>query len=191
MFEFFFETISKTIKLSESDKRVLRNNYLVKKLKKRQFFLQEGDVCKYAGFITRGCLKTYTIDKNGDEHVFQIAIEGWWVSDMYSHLTGEPATFTIEALEDCELLILDLEARETIFKQIPNYERFHRILLERNYVATQRRVNSMLSSSAEERYLAFINKYPQIVQRVPQLVIASYLGIAPESLSRIRKHLSK
>jgi CRP-like cAMP-binding protein len=191
MFEFFFETISKTIELSESDKRVLRNNYLVKKLKKRQFFLQEGDVCKYAGFITRGCLKTYTIDKNGDEHVFQIAIEGWWVSDMYSHLTGEPATFTIEALEDCELLILDLEARETIFKQIPNYERFHRILLERNYVATQRRVNSMLSSSAEERYLAFINKYPQIVQRVPQLVIASYLGIAPESLSRIRKHLSK
>jgi CRP-like cAMP-binding protein len=164
---------------------------LVKKLKKRQFFLQEGDVCKYAGFITKGCLKTYSIDKNGDEHVFQIAIEGWWVSDMYSHLTGEPATFTIEALEECELLILDLEARETIFKQIPNYERFHRILLERNYLATQRRVNSMLSSSAEERYLAFINKYPQIVQRVPQLVIASYLGIAPESLSRIRKHLSK
>jgi CRP-like cAMP-binding protein len=191
MFEFFFETITKTIELSESDKRVLRNNYLVKKLKKRQFFLQEGDVCKYAGFITKGCLKTYSIDKNGDEHVFQIAIEGWWGSDMYSHLTGEPATFTIEALEECELLILDLEARETIFKQIPNYERFHRILLERNYLATQRRVNSMLSSSAEERYLAFINKYPQIVQRVPQLVIASYLGIAPESLSRIRKHLSK
>jgi CRP-like cAMP-binding protein len=77
MFEFFFETITKTIELSESDKRVLRNNYLVKKLKKRQFFLQEGDVCKYAGFITKGCLKTYSIDKNGDEHVFQIAIEGW------------------------------------------------------------------------------------------------------------------
>lgn len=191
MYEFFFETISKIIELSESDKQVLRNNYLVKKLKKRQFFLQEGDVCKYAGFVTKGCLKTYTIDKNGDEHVFQIAIEGWWISDMYSHLTGESATFTIEALEDCELLILDLEARETIFKQIPNYERFHRILLERNYVATQRRVNSMLSSSAEERYLAFINKYPQIVQRVPQLVIASYLGIAPESLSRIRKQLAK
>lgn len=191
MFDFFFDTISKTIELSEADKQVLRNNYLVKKLKKRQFFLQEGDVCKYAGFVTKGCLKTYTIDKNGDEHVFQIAIEGWWISDMYSHLTGEPATFTIEALEDCELLILDLEARETIFKQIPNYERFHRILLERNYVATQRRVNSMLSSSAEERYLAFINKYPQIVQRVPQLVIASYLGIAPESLSRIRKQLAK
>jgi CRP-like cAMP-binding protein len=191
MYEFFFETISKIIELSESDKQVLRNNYLVKKLKKRQFFLQEGDVCKYAGFVTKGCLKTYTIDKNGDEHVFQIAIEGWWISDMYSHLTGEPATFTIEALEDCELLILDLEARETIFKQIPNYERFHRILLERNYIATQRRLNSMLSSSAEERYLTFINKYPQIVQRVPQLVIASYLGIAPESLSRIRKQLAK
>lgn len=191
MFEFFFDTISKTIELTESDKQVLRNSYIVKKLKKRQFFLQEGDVCKYAGFVNKGCLKTYTVDKNGDEHVFQIAIEGWWVSDMYSHLTSEPATFNIEAMEDCELLILDLEGRETILKQIPNYERFHRILLERNYVATQHRVNSMLSSSAEERYLAFINKYPQIVQRVPQLVIASYLGIAPESLSRIRKQLAK
>ena len=95
---------------------------------------------------------------------------------MYSHLTGEPANFTIEALEDCEIVVMDIEAREKILKEVPGYERFHRILLENNYMATQRRVNSMLSSSAEERYLAFIKKYPQIVQRVPQLVIASYLG---------------
>ena len=148
-------------------------------------------MCRYAGFVSKGCLKTYTIDKNGDEHVFQIALEGWWISDMYSHLTGEPANFTIEALEDCEIVVMDIEAREKILKEVPGYERFHRILLENNYMATQRRVNSMLSSSAEERYLAFIKKYPQIVQRVPQLVIASYLGIAPESLSRIRKQLAK
>lgn len=191
MMEFFLDTISKTIQLTQADKEVFRNNCLVKKLKKRQFFLQEGNVCRYAGFVSKGCLKTYTIDKNGDEHVFQIALEGWWISDMYSHLTGEPANFTIEALEDCEIVVMDIEAREKILKEVPGYERFHRILLENNYVATQRRVNSMLSSSAEERYLAFIKKYPQIVQRVPQLVIASYLGIAPESLSRIRKKLAK
>ena len=191
MIEFFLDTISKTIELSEADKEVFRNTCLIKKLKKRQFFLQEGDVCKYAGFVSSGCLKTYTIDKSGDEHVFQIALEGWWISDMYSHLTGEPANFNIEALEDCELVVMDKEAREKILKEVPGYERFHRILLENNYVATQRRVNSMLSSSAEERYLAFIEKYPQIVQRVPQLVIASYLGITAESLSRIRKQLSK
>ena len=191
MIEFFLDTISEIIELTEADKEVFINNCLIKKLKKRQFFLQEGDICKYAGFVSKGCLKTYTVDKNGDEHVFQIALEGWWVSDMYSHLTGEPANFNIEALEDCEIVVMDKEAREKILKEVPGYERFHRILLENNYVATQRRVNSMLSSSAEERYLAFIEKYPQIVQRVPQLVIASYLGIAPESLSRIRKQLAK
>ncbi len=191
MMEFFIDTISKTIQLTQADKEVFRNNCLVTKLKKRHFFLQEGNVCRYAGFVSKGCLKTYTIDKNGDEHVFQIALEGWWISDMYSHLTGEPANFTIEALEDCEIVVMDIEAREKILKEVPGYERFHRILLENNYMATQRRVNSMLSSSAEERYLAFIKKYPQIVQRVPQLVIASYLGIAPESLSRIRKQLAK
>ncbi len=191
MMEFFIDTISKTIQLTQADKEVFINNCLVTKLKKRQFFLQEGNVCRYAGFVSKGCLKTYTIDKNGDEHVFQIALEGWWISDMYSHLTGEPANFTIEALEDCEIVVMDIEAREKILKEVPGYERFHRILLENNYMATQRRVNSMLSSSAEERYLAFIKKYPQIVQRVPQLVIASYLGIAPESLSRIRKQLAK
>ena len=191
MIEFFLDTISEIIELTEADKEVFINNCLIKKLKKRQFFLQEGDICKYAGFVSKGCLKTYTVDKNGDEHVFQIALEGWWVSDMYSHLTGEPANFTIEALEDCEIVVMDKEAREKILKEVPGYERFHRILLEKNYVATQRRVNSMLSSSAEERYLAFIEKYTQIVQRVPQLVIASYLGIAPESLSRIRKQLAK
>lgn len=191
MMESLFDNISKTISLTEADKEVFKNNCIIKRLKKRQFFLQEGDVCKYAGFVSKGCLKTYTIDKNGDEHVFQIAIEGWWVSDMYSHLTGEPANYNIEALEDCEIIAMDIEARESIFKQVPNYERFHRILLERNYVATQRRVNAMLSSSAEDRYLTFLKNYPQIVQRVPQLVIASYLGIAPESLSRIRKQLAK
>ena len=191
MMEFFIDTISKTIQLTQADKEVFINNCLVTKLKKRQFFLQEGNVCRYAGFVSKGCLKTYTIDKNGDEHVFQIALEGWWISDMYSHLTGEPANFTIEALEDCEIVVMDIEAREKILKEVPGYERFHRILLENNYMATQRRVNSMLSSSAEERYLAFIKKYPQIVQRVPQLVIASYRGIAPESLSRIRKQLAK
>jgi CRP-like cAMP-binding protein len=185
------DTIRKTIALTEKDIEVFKTHCKIKKLKKRQFFLQEGDVCKYAGFVSKGCLKTYTIDTNGVEHIFQIAIEGWWVSDMYSHLTGEPANYNIEALEDCELIIMDIEARERIFNEVPNYERFHRILLERNYVATQRRLNSMLSNSAEERYLTFIEKYQLIVQRVPQNIIASYLGIAPESLSRIRKQLAK
>ncbi|MFM9945941.1 MAG: Crp/Fnr family transcriptional regulator [Bacteroidia bacterium] len=191
MIEYFIQTIANIIELSEADKLVIRENSLIKRLKKRQFFLQEGDVCRYAGFVTKGCLKTYSTDKNGDEHVFQFALEGWWASDMYSHLTGEPATYNIEAIEDSELVTMDLESRDKVLQLVPKYERFMRILLEKNYVASQRRVNSMLGSSAEERYLSFIKTYPQIVQRVPQHSIASYLGIAPESLSRIRKQMAK
>jgi CRP-like cAMP-binding protein len=191
MTDLLFETISKTVTLSEADKEVIRKNSYLKKLKKHQFFLQEGDVSRSSGFVNKGCLKTYSTDKNGDEHIFQFAIEGWWVSDMYSFLTGEPATYSIEALEDSEIVFMDPESRERILEQVPGFERFMRILLEKNYVAGQRRVNSMLGNSAEERYLAFIKTYPQIVQRVPQHSIASYLGIAPESLSRIRKQLNR
>ncbi len=191
MIEFFLNNISKTIELTEPDKDIFREYCIVKKLKKRQFLLQEGDICKYTGFVNKGCLKSYTINKNGDEHIFQFAIEGWWVSDMYSFLTGEPATYTIEAIEDSELVLMDLEAKESILEKVPRYEKFMRILLEKNYVAGQRRLNSMLGGSAKERYLSFINSYPQIVKRVPQHNIASYLGMAPESLSRIRKQLSK
>ena len=191
MIDFLLDTISKTIILSEADKLVFRQNSHIKKLKKHQYFLQEGDVCKYGGFVTKGCLKTYSIDKNGVEHIFQFAIEGWWVSDMYSFLTGEPATYYIEAIENSEVILMDLEGRNKILEKVPQYEKFMRILLEKNYVAGQQRLNDMLGSSAEERYLTFINLYPQIVKRVPQLSIASYLGMAPESLSRIRKQLSK
>jgi CRP-like cAMP-binding protein len=191
MIEYFLETLSKSITLSEVDKLVIRQNTQIRKVKKRQFFLQEGDICKYAGFVAVGCLKTYSMDNGGVEHVYQFAIEGWWVSDMYSHLTGEPATYNIEALEDSVIVVMDIESRDQIFTKVPQYEHFTRILLEKNYVANQRRLNLMLGSSAEERYLIFINKYPEIVQRVPQHSIASYLGIAPESLSRIRKLMAK
>ena len=191
MIDFFLDNISKTIELTEVDKDIFREYCIVKRLKKRQFLLQDGDVCKYSGFVNSGCLKTYTIDKNGDEHIFQFAIEGWWVSDMYSYLTGEPGNYNIEALENSEIVLMDLEARNKIFEQVPQFEKFMRILLEKNYVAGQRRLNDMLGSSAEARYLTFIKSYPQIAQRVPQHNIASYLGMAPESLSRIRKQISR
>jgi len=189
MFDLFIQNISQTIDLSDADIEVFRANLLSKKLKKRQFFVQEGNNSSYTAYVTQGCLRTYTIDSYGVEHVFQFAIEGWWVSDMYSFLTGEPAQYNIEALEDCELLLMDKEGSENIMNLVPKFERFMRLLLEKNYVATQRRVNALLGNSAEQRYLTFIKTYPKIVQRVPQHMIASYLGITPETLSRIRKQL--
>lgn len=189
MIETLIADISKTIPLTEADKECLKENFKLKKLRKKQYFLQEGDIAFHTAYIGKGCLKTFTVDSEGSEHIYQIAIEGWWTSDIYSFLTGEPAIYNIEAVEDSELLIVDKVGRERIFERIPKFERFMRILIEKNVVANQHRLNSMMMLSAEERYLSFIKKYPQIVQRVPQHMVASYLGIKPETLSRIRKQL--
>ncbi len=189
MIETLIADISKTISLSDADKECLTENFKVKKLRKKQYFLQEGDIAFHTAYIAKGCLKTFTVDSEGSEHIYQIAIEGWWTTDIYSFLTGEPAIYNIEAVEDSELLITDKVGRERIFERVPMFERFMRILIEKNVVANQHRLNSMMMLSAEERYLSFIKKYPQIVQRVPQHMIASYLGIKPETLSRIRKQL--
>jgi CRP-like cAMP-binding protein len=191
MIERLFEDISRVIPLSESDKACFAEHVRYKKLKKKQFLIQEGFLSLHTGYVAKGCLRSYTVHENGSEHIFQFAIEGWWMGDMYSFLTGEPATMNIEALEDSELIVMDLASRERIFEQVPKFERFMRILLEKNYIANQRRVNAMLGQTAEERYRAYINKYPQIVQRVPQHMIASYLGITPETLSRVRKREAK
>jgi CRP-like cAMP-binding protein len=189
MIETLIADISKTISLSDADKACLTENFKVKKLRKKQYFLQEGDIAFHTAYIAKGCLKTFTVDSEGSEHIYQIAIEGWWTTDIYSFLTGESAIYNIEAVEDSELLITDKVGRERIFERVPKFERFMRILIEKNVVANQHRLNSMMMLSAEERYLSFIKKYPQIVQRVPQHMIASYLGIKPETLSRIRKQL--
>lgn len=189
MIEFLVKNLSKTIDLSDDDIKIISKNFKFKKLKKRQFFLQEGSIAYHTGFVTNGCLKSYTIDNNGNEIIYQISVEGWWVADMYSFLTGEPAIYNIEAIEDSDLLIMDLAGREEIFKNIPSFERFIRILLEKNYIANQQRLNSLMGNTAEERYLKYIEKYPEIANRVPLRTIASYLGIAAESLSRIRKNI--
>ncbi len=165
--------------------------FAARKVRRKQFVLQEGEICKHVIFVTSGCLRAYTVDRNGEEHVIQFAIEDWWVTDMQSFLSGKPGTYTIDALEDSEILMLERDAREQLLKAIPKLERFFRLLQEANYVATHRRIEATLSASAEERYLDFVKTYPTLFQRIPQNQIASYLGITPQSLSRIRKELSE
>jgi CRP-like cAMP-binding protein len=117
--------------------------------------------------------------------VVQFALQGWWISDLYSFLTGEPASYTIEALDDSQLLLLDHSSQEQLFDQVPKLERYFRQLLQNNYIATHRRLVSSLSQTAEEKYAALIATYPQIIERVPQHMIASYLGVTPAFLSRL------
>ncbi|MBM2841968.1 MAG: Crp/Fnr family transcriptional regulator [Bacteroidetes bacterium] len=144
-------------------------------------------MCRAVAFVNNGCLRCYSVDDKGEEHIVQFAIEDWWISEPYSALTGEPSEYNIDALEGSELLLLEKEPQRRLLEEIPKFERLFRLLLENRFVATQRRINESLSISAEELYLNFLKTYPDIAKRVPQSQIASYLGITPQSLSRIRK----
>lgn len=191
MSELLRSHILKRVDLTEEEVTRVLAFFTPKKLRKKQFILQEGEVCRQIAFVVRGCLRLYSIDDKGEEHVVQFAIEDWWISDLQSFLTGEISGYYIDALEDTDLLLIERTARDEMLDEVPKLERFFRLLIEKGYVATQQRVACTLSSSAEERYLKFLKTFPSLAQHVPQNQIASYLGIAPESLSRIRKHLSE
>lgn len=191
MFNLLRKHFEKRVHLTDEEFNICTKFFISKKLKKHQFLLNEGDVCKCLGFVNSGCLRQYTIDNKGTEHIIQFAIEDWWISDPYSFISGLPAAYNIDALQDSEVLLLERSAREELLDSCPKMERFFRLLIEANHVATQQRIADSLSASAEERYLKFIKTYPKLLEQIPQNHIASYLGITPQSLSRIRKELSQ
>lgn len=189
MFQELFKAINRKISLTEDELDLLKAYFIPKKLRKRQYLLQEGDVCKYTAFVEKGILRSYTLDEKGYEHIVQFAPEGWWIGDSYSILTGEPAVYNIDVLEDSELLLISNSSMEQMLEKVPKMERYFRLLMQHNMVALQRRLVASLSLTSEEKYTRLVNAYPDIIQRVPQHMIASYLGITPETLSRIRKQL--
>ncbi len=152
--------------------------------------LHEGDVCLNTTFVEKGLLRSYTIEEKGNEHIIQFAMEDWWISDIYSFLTGEPSTYSIEAMEDSEILMISRNSYDEMLHVIPKMERFLRIILQNSLIATQRRLTGKITLSAEENYKNLVAGCTDIVQRVPQHMIASYLGITPETLSRIRKQMA-
>ena len=190
MYEFYFEQFHKKVPLTEEERERIKAHLIPKKLRKKQYLLQEGDVCKTIAFVQKGLLRAYTVDENGVEHIIQFALEGWTISDLYSFLTAEPATYTIDALEDAELVLISKAAHDGLLKEVPKYETLTRLNITGAYIAMQRRLTSIISLSLEERYEAFLTLYPHIAQRVPQHMIASYMGLTPETLSRIRKRIS-
>jgi CRP-like cAMP-binding protein len=191
VFDLLKKHINNRVPLTDEEFNICIKFFNSKKLKKHQFLLNEGEICRYIGFVNSGCLRQYSIDNQGAEHIIQFAIEDWWVSDLHSFLSGLPATYNIDALQDSEVLLLDKSARDELLDACPKMERFFRLLIESNHVATNQRISDSLSASAEERYLKFIKTYPQLFEQVTQNQIASYLGITPQSLSRIRKELTQ
>jgi CRP-like cAMP-binding protein len=190
MYELLRKKIAETISVTDEEFDFCKALFLPKKLRKKQYLLQEGDVCKYTIFVTNGLLRTYTIDNKGTEHILQFAFEGWWMGDLYSFLTDEPSIFNIEAIEDCELLLITKPSWDLLLEKIPAFERYFRILIQNNLIATQQRLIGNLSETAEEKYVKLLKNYPGCLQRVPQHMIASYLGITRETLSRIRGHMA-
>lgn len=190
MYERYFESFQKKVAISNEEQELIKSYLSVKKIRKRQYLIQDGDVDKIIAFVEKGALRSYSVDDNGNEHIAQFAIEGWFISDLYSFLTGEPATYNIDALEDSELVVISRSANEELLARSPKYQAFLFQQITGAYIALQKRITSSNSLSPEERYKNFITTYPDIVQRVPQHMIASYLGVKPETLSRIRKRMT-
>jgi len=191
MFEVLFEHISKKITLTKEEEDKLKPFFIPKKYRKRQYMLQQGDICKYIAFVEKGMLRSYQVDDKGNEHVIQFAPEGWWIADNYSFLTGNLSNYDIDVLEDAEVLLITQASMEEMLQTIPVMERYMRILMQNSLISMQSRIACTLGSNAEERYRGVLKALPNIAQRVPQHMLASFLGITPETLSRVRKQLLK
>jgi len=184
--ELFKDYIRGRSTVTEKELDLIAASAQVKKLRKRQYLLQEGDVWKFNAFVLKGCFRTYSVDNNGNEHIIQFAIENWWPGDRASYDSGEPSVYNIEAIEDSEVILIAKSRFEQLRKEIPALNDMVNELLHRSFIVTQGRIHTFISLSAEEKYKQFVDKYPQLATRVPQNMIASYLGITPETLSRIR-----
>ncbi|MEO7045165.1 MAG: Crp/Fnr family transcriptional regulator, partial [Ferruginibacter sp.] len=185
----FFNKLSKSITLTEADKAVFRQYIIVKKLRKRQYLLQEGEICKSVAFVSKGILRSYLVDEKSNERIIQFAPEDWFISDLYSFVTNEYSSLNIDAIEDSELVLINQEAHAHLENIIPEFFKFNCLQYRGAYIALQKRLTNMFTLSAEEKYIKLLNIYPDIIQRVPQHMIASYLGLKPETLSRVRKKL--
>jgi len=190
MIDVLLSHIQEKVTLTDLDKEAIKTFFVSKRLRKRQYLLQEGDVCKHLTFVAKGLLRTYNVDDKGTEHMSIFGWEGWWLSDFNSFLSGVPAVFNIDAIEDSELLMVSLADYNALTLTVPIMDRYFRILYQNSLVTKERRLMSAITHTAEEKYLELANSNPHIIERIPQNLIASYLGIAPETLSRIKKNLA-
>jgi len=189
-----YKSILKNIKqyvtLTEEETERLIKIIRTTKIKKRQFIDQPNYVCEYRNYVVKGAFRSYFIDNEGKEHTVQIAIEDWFVSDFYSYITRTPATLYVEAIEDSIIFQMAYTDIELLCKEVHGLSEYFRISTERAFAFSRKRTLSTISMTAEQRYIELLERYPNIVKRVPQKYVASYLGFTPEFLSKIRKNIS-
>lgn len=187
----YFKTfLTSNLDIDEKEILSMVENCTVKKVKKEEYLLRKGEHCKHTFFVEKGLLRQYSIDEKGKEHILSFAPENWFVTDRESTYFNQPSAYFIQALEDSQVMLIDENFVQLLSKKIPNFTDFNNKLLHNHIRHLQNRINLLLSADAENRYLEFIKMYPDILLRVPQTMVASYLGITPESLSRVRRELA-
>jgi len=189
--ELLLSNISKHISLTSEETGFFTSLLNSRSLKPGEFLLHEGEVCRYQSFIDKGCLKSYYMDENADEHIVDFVIEEWWADDLYSFFTGTPAKSNIKAIEKTELMQISKNNLELLFQKVPKFERFFRILFQNAYIAQKNQINQILSARAEERYILFLKHKPYADKRFSQKDIASYIGVTPQFLSGLKKKMKK
>ena len=181
--------IDRYIELTADEKEILSAHLTHRKYLRGQFILQQGDICTKETFVVKGCLKTFHITAKGEEHIIRFSLEDWWASDIGSMINRTAANSNIQCLENTEVIQISYEDIQKLYVLIPKLERFFRIRIEKGFAASEERIIRNLSLTATEKYLSFRRRYPQIEQRVPQYMIASYLGMTKEFLSKMRSQL--
>jgi len=176
---------------SEADVDEVRRAFVFRRLAAGEYLQRAGDVARYAAFVSSGCLRNYVIDARGKEHIVQFAPETWWLADATSLRDRTPTQYFFDAIEDSSILLIDGPSHAGLVQKVVAYATAFRNGLQKHAAAKDERIVSNLSASAEERYLKFLETYPSIALRVPQTMLASYLGMTPETVSRIRKNLSR
>lgn len=191
MFEIFLQYLTDKVQLSEQEIQLIESVSKPKKLRKKQFLSQEGEIWHYNAFICRGLVKTFSIAENGTEHIINFAPENYWTGDRESLLNGTPSRLNIDAIEPTELILIEKTDFEKICAEIPQLNQLVNQIIQKSFIVSQNRILANISYSAEEKYNNFLEKYPNIVNRIPQHMIASYIGITPETLTRLRKNRVK
>ena len=187
----FFDYLKKfsSNPLSDDEKEQFEKALIPFSLRKKQYLLQAGDHCKHFAFIIKGAMRQYSVDEKGNEHIIQLGVEDWWMGDRESWVMSTPSLYHIDAWEDTEMLLITRESALKLLKEVPAFSEMTRQLDERNNMANQRRLTSSISATAEKRYVNFLSCYPTLHERFPQHIIASYLGINKDTLSRVKRQL--
>ncbi|MFP3833244.1 Crp/Fnr family transcriptional regulator [Chryseobacterium sp. SIMBA_028] len=181
--------IREYVDISDEKLEKYSNAFILRKIKKKDFLLKEGDICEFEGFVLNGCFKVFHTDRNASEQILYFGIENWWISDIDSFINGIPSKLNIQALEDSEILLISKKDKEKLYQEMPEIERLMRLKFQMSIIALQRRIIDNLSKSSEERYTEFLKDYSETAHRLTNIQIAAYLGVTPEFISRIRRKI--